>query len=123
MNGFLRGGVDYGSGANNDFQMGLAIIAGRAQNRVSYEQDCDRSSPLYGSRSIVFAHDELLGECDEERGHEVCERVEEVMVEEFVRGCPNHAAACRAEPTLMVNWFKAAEPRYNEAGRLIPWTP
>ena len=120
--GFVRGGIDYGSGANGDFQMSLALIAGRAQCRVSYEQYCVPSSPLYGSRSILFAHDELFGECGADVGHEVAMRVHDIMVEEFRRGCPRHAAACAAEPALMTRWYKAAEPVWND-GRLVPWSP
>jgi hypothetical protein len=119
----VRGGTTFTSEANGDFQALLADIAGRALCRVSEEQHADPSSPLYGvSRGIVFAHDELFGECLEERGHEVCARIEAIMVEEFRQGCPNHQAACKAEPTLMKRWWKAAEAKHVD-GRLVPWVP
>jgi hypothetical protein len=122
--GRIRGGADYCAEANGDFQALLADIAKRALIRVAYEQYVIKDSPLYQvSRTIVFAHDELFGECRTEVGHEVSMRVNEIMVEEFVRGCPRHAAACKAEPTLMPRWWKAAEPVYSESGRLVPWTP
>ncbi len=119
----IRGGNEFCSEANGDFQALLADIAGRAQIRVSEEQYCDKSSPLYGSRSIVFAHDELFGEARADVAAEVSERVNELMVEEFKKGCPNHAAACKAEPTLMARWHKAAKPVRDERGRLVPWEP
>lgn len=137
----VRGGVDFCSEANGDFQALLADIAGRAQCRVSFEQyvrsrvEVDpiaqlpsrfegAESPLFGvSRSILFAHDELFGEAVESVAAEVSERVNEIMIEEFVKGCPNHRAACKAEPTLMRRWFKAAEPVRDASGRLIPWEP
>lgn len=117
----VRGGVTFTEAANGFFQARLADIAGRAQCRVSYEQDCVPESPLYGSRLILFAHDELFGECREEVGHEVSMRVNEIMVEEFRRGCPHHAAACKAEPTLMRRWYKQAAPVMRREGKLVAW--
>lgn len=122
--GRIRGGLAFCDAANGDFQALLADIAGRALIRVTYEQYVDRSSILYGnSRGIVFAHDELLGECRSEVGHEVSMRVNEIMVEEFQRGCPHHRAACKASPTLMRRWYKSAEERWDDSGRLICWEP
>lgn len=118
----IRGGLQFTEAANGWFQALLADIASRAQCRVNFEQDCVEDSPLYGSRSILFAHDELFGECLEERGHEVSMRVNEIMVEEFRKGCPNHTAACKAEPTLMRRWYKQAKPVWVD-GRLVPWEP
>lgn len=127
-----RGGTDYCSEANGDFQALLADIAYRAQWRVWREQVVrtrvqdetsayhGQESPLWGSRGILAAHDEQLGECREDMGHDVATRVLEVMVAEFVKGCPRHAKACKAEPTLMRAWHKAAEPKYRE-GRLVAW--
>ncbi len=126
------------SAANGYFQAFLADIAKRAQCRVSYEQYVRQSvhavddhgsrfegytSPLYGSRSILFAHDELFGEAESDVAPEVSERVNEIMIEEFRRGCPHHWRACKAEPTLMPRWYKAAECVRDEHGRLTIWEP
>lgn len=122
------------SAANGYFQALLADIAKRAQCRVSYEQYVRQVidtpsqyhglvSPLYGSRSVVFAHDELFGEAHFTVAAEVSERVNEIMIEEFQKGCPNHVKACKAEPTLMRRWYKAAECVRDANGRLIPWEP
>lgn len=137
----IRGGVDFCSEANGDFQALLADIAKRALCRVTLEQYVrtvvatepglgfkvsayeGQVSPLYGNaRGTVFAHDELLGECRREVGHECAGRVVEVMVEEFIRGCPNHREACKAEWTLMPRWYKAAAPVIHD-DRLVEWTP
>lgn len=118
----VRGGIDGGSGANGDFQGLLADISRAAHCRVSHEQRVDRSSVLYGNaRGIVFAHDELFGEAREHVGAECSERVNEIMIEEFRRRCPRHAAACKAEPTLMRAWRKAAECVRDASGRLMVW--
>jgi DNA polymerase-1 len=139
----IRGGVDGGSIANGWFQAFLADITGRAQIRVSMEQyvrtivrtELDEIvapkpsayegcvSPLYGTRSLLFAHDELLGESPELIAADAAERKTEIMLEEFRRGCPRHAKACKAEPTLMRRWYKGAECVRDANGRLIPWEP
>lgn len=116
------GGIAFCDSANGDFQTRLALIAGEALCQVAEEQYCDRRSPLWGSRGIPFQHDELLGECAIPKGHAVCGRVVEIMVEKFRLGCPVHAAACDAEPTLMHRWYKAGEPVWNN-GVLMPWVP
>lgn len=123
LNDFERGGVDYGSEANGDFQTGLAIIAGRAQIDVAEEQYADPRSPLHRvSRSIVFAHDELFGEVEIPHAHPVAMRVVEIMVDRFREACPNHRAACKAEPALAPRWWKAMEPVFHR-GQLTAWTP
>lgn len=135
----VRGAANYTAESNGDFQALLADVASRAQWRVTVEQyqrtrvvSSEHAakpsvyeglvSPLFGSRSILFAHDELFGESPESISHDVAIRKSEIMVEEFRRLCPNHAAACKAEPTLMRSWHKAAKPVWVN-GRLVPWEP
>lgn len=133
----IRGATTYTVESNGDFQALLADVAGRAQWRVTREQYIrvrvessewmtsvydGQMSPLFGSRSILFAHDELFGESPEDIAHDVAVRKSEIMVEEFRKLCPNHAPACKAEPTLMRRYFKAAKPVYVN-GRLVPWEP
>lgn len=118
--GRIRGDTDYSSESNGDFQALLADIAKRALCRVVYEQHVDGGSVLYGSKTILFAHDELFGEAREDVAAEVSARVNVIMIEEFQKGCPNHVPACKAEPTLMRRMRKDAKPAYRD-GRLIPW--
>lgn len=122
--GRRRGVEDFCSRANGDFQALLADIAARAQIRVTREQYLPAmESVLYGSRSILFAHDELFGEVLASRSSEVADRITEIMVEEFKAGCPHHALACKATPALMQRWYKAAEEVRGVDGRLRPWYP
>jgi hypothetical protein len=141
--GRVRGDTDYCAEANGDFQGLLADIAKAALRRVTREQYvrtvCDAGawagelSPLYGNaRGSVFAHDELFGEARRTLGHDCAMRVTEIMVEEFRKGCPRHADACAAEPTIMPRWYKAATPIWHRdereqargfRGRLVEWTP
>lgn len=120
--GRIRGGADFCAEANGDFQGLLADICGRALCRVTKEAYTDRSSDLWGARVPVFAHDELFGDAPAERAAKTAARVAELMVDEFRKGCPNHAAACKAEPALARKWFKAMEPTFTD-GVLVPWEP
>jgi DNA polymerase I len=145
--GRIRGGTYFNSEANGDFQGMLADIAKRAQCRVSEEQyvrtvvrsetgaiwcpvasEYEGSvSPLFGSRSIGFFHDELFGEAPIGIAPDVSMRVNEIMIEEFRKACPNHWRACKAAPTVMSRWWKAAEEvwHYTADGRkvLAEWHP
>jgi DNA polymerase-1 len=120
--GRIRGGVDFTSAANGYFQAFLADITGRAQCRVWHEQYVDRRSVLYGTRSILFAHDELFGETPEDIAADAANRVAEIMVEEFREACPDFAAACKAEPALARRWYKSMSPVFVD-GKLVPWEP
>jgi DNA polymerase-1 len=120
----IRGGCEFNSEANGDFQALLADIAKRALCRVVREQyDRTLESVLYGSRNEVFEHDELFGEARLEVLPECAERIVVVMKEEFRKLCPHHEAACDAEPALAARWWKAMSPVRDEAGRLKLWTP
>lgn len=76
-------------------------------------------SPLYGSRGVIFVHDEFLIESPEGCAHEAALRLQQVMVEGMRRYLPD--IPVKAGPALMRRWSKKAKATYNEAGRLIPW--
>jgi hypothetical protein len=120
-----RGGAEFCAMANGYFQGMLATIAKRALRRASRE--CYVRGPgetaLYGSRIIVFAHDEILPEHPESIAAEACERLAVIMVDEFRKACPDLAPACKAAPTLMYRWDKNAAEVRDSSGRLIPWEP
>lgn len=147
------GGADdspFCKAANGFFQGLLADAAKSALRRISRE--CyDRTtrvpamahansvvsrygggaSPLWGSRPIVFQHDEIISEHPSSIAHDAAMRVSEIMVEELRWYCPDLASACKAEPTLMRRWYKGASARYARGGdkpadasdRLVPWEP
>lgn len=116
----IRGGVDFCSAANGYFSALAAEGAKLALCRVAEEQYVIKSSPLYGSRTILFAHDELFVEMREESAHEASIRLRQIMVESMREYTPD--VAVDAEPTLMRRWWKAAEPVYRD-GRLVPSRP
>lgn len=91
------------------------------QNSIP-SQFAGMESPLVGSTIPVFAHDELLGDHPESIAHEAATRISEVMRDCLRYICPDLADAVEARPTLMENWYKAAEEVVHR-GRTVPWTP
>jgi hypothetical protein len=118
-----RGGVEFTSAANGYFQGLLADAAKKALRAAARECYVERASPLFGSRIIVFQHDELIAEMPETRAPEAADRLGATMVAALQEYCPDLAPAVRAEPALMRRWYKGAEPRRDDAGRVIPWEP
>lgn len=119
--GRTRGECWFTAGCNTIFQGLGADCAKRAMCMVAKAQYVDRSSPLFGSRTVAFIHDELIVETDD------CSDANRVALE---LGAVMKAAAdyylkdvpVRLEPLLMRVWSKDAKPIY-ENDRLVPWSP
>lgn len=140
VSGRVRGGGEFNALANGFFQGLLGDLAKAAVRRISREcydntvriptqqyynskksSYAGGGSPLYGSRLIVFLHDEVLPELPIDVAHDAAHRIGEIMVEEMMLYCPDLAAAAKAPPALMYQWNKLAEPVYHR-GKLVPWT-
>lgn len=117
----VRGGLEFCAAANGYFQALAADGAKLALCRVAREQYVNRGTALYGTRTILFAHDELMVEMPESIAHEAAARLSEVMEGAMQEFCPDMKP--RAEPCLMRRWYKSAEPVFDVSGRLIPWEP
>lgn len=125
--GRCRGGVTYTSAANGFFQSLTADAAKEALFEVTRRQFCDLGSPLYGTHTILFLHDEILVECREEIAHEVAMELRDIMVEVYNRWTPD--VPMTAEPCVTRRWSKKAKPRWRDGGkkragdddRLIPY--
>lgn len=115
-----RGGLEFCAAANGYFQGLAADGAKLALCRVAREQYVDRGTALYGCRTILFAHDELVIEMPSDVASEAAERVSELMVDSMRQFCPD--VAVEAPPALMRRWYKGADPVYRD-GRLVPWEP
>jgi DNA polymerase I-like protein with 3'-5' exonuclease and polymerase domains len=116
-----RGRVSYTQACNTPFQGMAADAAKDALFRVARECYVTPSSPLYGSRPLVFVHDEIIIESPDERAPEAALRLSELMCEAMQGVAPDVPSA--ATPALCKRWLKGAEPAYDEAGRLKPWEP
>jgi DNA polymerase-1 len=116
-----RGRVGYTQACNTPFQGMAADAAKDALFNVARECYVTPSSPLYGSRPLVFVHDEIIIESPDERAPEAAVRLSEIMCEAMQGVAPDVPSA--ATPALCKRWLKGAEPVYDEAGRLVPWEP
>ena len=121
FSGRVRGGLNVPSGANTLFSGLAGDGAKRALWRVSFECYCDPTSSLYGSRPVIFAHDEVMVEMPAAKAHEAALRQAELMIQEMQKVVPR--VTVRAEPALMTHWYKDAALVKDESGRMIPWVP
>lgn len=121
LTGLVRGGMNYTAMANFFFQSLAAQGAKQALCEISYECYCVPESPLYGSRPLVFAHDEILAELPEGKFREAAKRMEQIMVREMNKVIPG--LLVKAEPAIMKTWSKKAEAVYDEKGELQIWHP
>lgn len=116
-----RGRVGYTQACNTPFQ-GLASDGAKdALFNVARECYVTPTSPLFGCRPLVFIHDEIIIEAPIETAHESAQRLKELM-EDAMRGVTPDVPPS-ATPALCKRWLKGAEPVYDEAGRLVEWTP
>ena len=108
--------------ANLYFQ-GLAAEGGLvAFARVSEAAYTQEDSPLYGTRPVLFVHDEIILETPLHLAHDAAMELKRLMEESMSIFTPDIPSL--AEPALATRWWKGAEPVYNDEGRLIPadWT-
>ncbi len=106
-------------GANTLFQGLAADGAKNALFRVAHECYVDQGTALFGTRPVVFVHDEIIAEVPADIAHEASERLAVVMCQAMAEYVPD--VPITAKPALMERWLKAAEPVYAN-GRLVPWT-
>lgn len=117
--GRWRGGANYTAACNGFFQ-GLGADATKAAGwAVARAQYVERHSPLFGTRTVAYVHDELIGEALEARGHEAAVELERVMIAEASKWIPD--VSISAPPLLMRYWSKDAHAIVRD-GRLVPWS-
>lgn len=115
----FRGGLEFSEAANNGFQALLADAAKAGLRKLTRECYTDRSSPLYGSRPLLFLHDEVITEMPRDRAHAAANRQAAIMVSEGSKYVP--LVGLYAQPALMKYICKDAEAKYDSDGQLIPW--
>lgn len=116
-----RGKCTYTRLANGYFQSPVADGAKEGFYEVVKRQYTDRFWPGFGSRIVIFVHDESFSELDAEIAHEQAMAIRDVQVECLQRWLPDIPVT--ASPALQHRWDKGAEPVFDANGRLIPWTP
>jgi DNA polymerase I-like protein with 3'-5' exonuclease and polymerase domains len=115
----IRGGLDFCNGANTLFQGLAADGAKHALTRVSSDCYTDTSSPLWGTRPVVFVHDEIFAETPIQGASKAAKKLAEIMISCMEEYVPD--VAIDAKPALMRRWLKNAEPCYDVLGDLVPW--
>ena len=121
VSGRYRGGVGYCDGANGYFQALTADYSKEGSYRAVREGFLNEASPLYGSRLVLFVHDQNIAEVPVEGAHEAATRLSEIMVEAAEEYTPDVPAV--AEPALCDRMSKSVETIRDKHGRLQVWTP
>ncbi len=104
--------------ANFYFQ-GLAAEGGlSAFTRVTKSAYTQPGSPLYGTRPVLFVHDEIIVETPLHKAHEAAFELKRIMEESMAQFTPDIPSL--AEPTLATKWWKGAYQKFDADGRLVP---
>jgi hypothetical protein len=113
--GLIRGDVPYTAVCNGYFQHLAAMGAKKALFEVSKACYTDESSPLYGCRPWLFAHDEIGMEVPFDgtdagrvRASNAMKELERIMVECMEFYCPDVPIGATA--ALSFRWYKGAKP-------------
>lgn len=117
-----RGDLNYTEMANGFFQALAADAAKAAGFLIARACYADENSVLYGSRPVLFVHDEFVVEiADDYYAHDKAVELARLMVEGASRFLPDVPPV--VEPLLARKWSKAAKPVHGQDGRLLPWEP
>lgn len=107
--------------ANHYFQ-NLAAVGAKDAAYAVRKAFYTPGTALYGKGAgVLFVHDENFTELWEETAHEAAleqSKLQCVVLQEHV---PD--VTIRAPPALMRRWWKEAEPRFDDEGRLACWEP
>jgi DNA polymerase family A len=117
-----RGGGHYTALCNGFFQGLGADAAKRALYLVVRACYAEPESVLYGSRPVLFCHDEIITEVkNDELAHDRAMEMSRLMIQGANEYLPN--VPSKADPVLATRWSKKMEPVFDENKRLIPWSP
>ena len=118
--GRWRGGCSYCELANGQFQELTATAAGEALAEVSRNCYVGPHPGLFGTRPILYTHDEIVIESHERRGHDGAMALSGTMETVFNRWHPD--CPISASPLITRIYSKKAKPVWAN-GRLVPWEP
>lgn len=116
----VRANCTFTAACNTYFQGLAAHGAKRATYlavRAAYNEP---ESPFYGSRPVMFIHDEIIAEVPADRFHEAGMELSRIMCEAMQGVVPD--IRITASPAAMDRWYKAADPVWAD-GRLQLWYP
>lgn len=119
-----RGGATYCAACNNGFQALGSDCAKAAACLIAEAEYAIPTSPLFGSRTVFFVHDEFIAETDDGPGvHDAAHELARLMTLGANQYLPNvPIPLAKMEPLAMRMWSKGAEPVF-QSGRLAVWEP
>lgn len=117
--GRVRGGCDFTSAANTFFQGGASDGAKEALWQVAWKCYQDERSALFGSRIVLFLHDEIILETPQDRASEAGDALVKVMVASMRKYTPD--IPIKAEPRITRRWYKKAGEVRDAQGKLQLW--
>jgi DNA polymerase I-like protein with 3'-5' exonuclease and polymerase domains len=117
----IRGDCSFTQCANSPFQGMSADGALHALYLVVKEcfGATGTESPLFGSRPVLYIHDEIVMETPIDKVHVAGHRLCELMVEGMEMYVPD--VPIRASPIAMDRWSKDAEAVFDSSGKLAVW--
>lgn len=118
--GFVRGGLTFTQLSNHYFQSLTATGAKDALWHVTHACYTDTTSALWGSRPVIFMHDEIITEMPEDKSSDAAPLQAKIMIDVMTRWIPE--IPILASPVLMRRWHKGAKPVYVD-GKLVPSKP
>lgn len=119
----IRGGCNYTRWLNTPFQGLGGDIAKDAMWRVVKEMYTDATSTLWGSRLVLFVHDELICEHPLRKADLAAKRVARIMEETITEWCDKSGvgAVAKVEPAISMIMSKSMTTVYGNDGRLLLW--
>lgn len=113
-----RGGIGYTDGANTMFQGLIADGAKMALYDVVRACWMEPLSPLYGSRPVLFIHDEIIIETPEDKAAAAGDELARLMLAAMKICIPNLPMG--VDPWVSSRWSKGNKEKRDDQGRLIP---
>lgn len=124
--GMFRAACSFTSAANGKAMQSPAAEGAKQAviNVVRAVRDASRRSILYGCRVVNFVHDELILEFPDDGPDSLHDRATTVqrIMEDSMSVVIKHTKV-KTEAALMERWSKAADPVYDDQGRLTIWRP
>jgi len=116
----FRAGTRYCSACNTFYQRYLAKVAKRAGWLIFKACYTERASVLYGSRPVLFVHDQFFAETpDNDNAGAAATELARLMnkaASDLMPDCPT-----RTDPILTRRWSKSAEETRDANGALVAW--
>lgn len=118
--GRVRANCTYTEACNTLFQGRSADAAKHALWMITKECYTDKDSALWGSRPVIFVHDEIVIELVESRATEALHAMEKTMIAALQVFTPDVKVAVEGAVTKF--WYKGAKPLYVD-GKIVPVKP